>query len=157
MMSWLHDIQNDQSKIVECINHYTNKYNDHRKNLKFSTKSIEKNSAELPGIIEEVHSDLQDLESVVEYINIELKKIRSSKFKQFLEHYQRALSSRDAEKYIDAEEDVVAWANILNEIALIRNKYLSLLKGFDQKGWMVGHITKLRCAGFEDIVIQEQK
>ena len=35
-----------------------------------------------------------------------------------------------------------------------QNKYLGIMKGLDTKQWQIGHITRLRTAGMEDIVIQ---
>ena len=84
------------------------------------------------------------------YLNIELRRLRSSFFKKYLENYQRALSSRDVEKYVDGEADVVDYEKIINEFALLRNKWLGLLKGLDQKQWQITNVVKLRVAGMED-------
>ena len=80
--------------------------------------------------------------------------MRSSTFKKFLENYQRALSSRDVEKYVDGESDVVDMEKIVNEFALVRNKWLGVLKGLDQKQWQLTNIVKLRVAGMEDASIK---
>jgi hypothetical protein len=93
---------------------------------------------------------LQVIEAILEFLNIELTKTRSAVFRKFLEAYNRQLSSRDAEKYTDGDPDVVAMAMLVNQFALIRNKYIALTKGIDQKSWQIGHITRLRCAGLED-------
>ena len=34
---------------------------------------------------------------------------------------------------------------------LLRNKYLGILKGLEAKQWQLGHITRLRTAGMEDV------
>jgi hypothetical protein len=36
---------------------------------------------------------------------------------------------------------------------MLRNKFLGIMKGLDTKQWQIGHITRLRTAGMEDIVI----
>ena len=79
-----------------------------------------------------------------------MRKIRKRNYKKFLEGYARALTSRDAEKYADAEDEVVDYETLVNEVAFLRNRYLGLLKGIDSKQWQLGHITKLRTAGLED-------
>jgi hypothetical protein len=79
--------------------------------------------------------------------------MKSKFFKQYLENYQRALSSRDVEKYVDGEADVVDMEKIINEFALLRNKWLGILKGIDMKQWQITNITKLRVAGMEDASI----
>jgi hypothetical protein len=108
----------------------------------------------LPGIVEERFSQLQQIEAILEYLNIELRRIRSKSFKKFLENYNRALSSRDAEKYVDGEQDVVDMDKIINEFALLRNQWLGITKGLDQKQWQITNIVKLRVAGMEDANIK---
>ena len=39
---------------------------------------------------------------------------------------------------------------IINEFALLRNKWLGVLKALDLKQWQITNITKLRVAGMED-------
>ena len=67
-----------------------------------------------------------------------------------MENYQRALSSRNVEKYVDGEADVVDFEKIINEFALLRNKWLGVMKGIDMKQWQITNIVKLRVAGMED-------
>jgi hypothetical protein len=40
--------------------------------------------------------------------------------------------------------------SIVNEFALVRNKYLGLIKGIDIKQWQLSNVIKLRVAGMED-------
>ena len=80
--------------------------------------------------------------------NIELRRLRSSK-KNILKIIN-VPSSRDVEKYVDGEADVVDYEKIINEFALLRNKWLGLLKGLDQKQWQITNVVKLRVAGMED-------
>jgi hypothetical protein len=42
---------------------------------------------------------------------------------------------------------------LINEVALLRNKYLSISKAFEAKNFMTGHIIKLRVAGLDDASI----
>ena len=69
------------------------------------------------------------------------------------EGYQRALTSRDAEKYAEAEDEVIDMETIVNEVALLRNKWLGVMKGLESKNFMLGHVVRLRTAGMEDITI----
>ena len=71
----------------------------------------------------------------------------------YLEGYNRVLSSRDAEKYVDGEQEVVDYEIMINEVSLIRNKFLGILKGLESKNFMLGHVVRLRAAGMEDITL----
>ena len=115
--------------------------------------NVEKNIRDLPGITEHRFNQLQEIEAILEHLNIELRKERSKTFRMYLESYNRTLSSRDAEKFVDSEDSVINLTHLCNQYSLLRNKYLGIMKGLDTKQWQIGHITRLRTAGMEDIVI----
>ena len=48
---------------------------------------------------------------------------------------------------------MVDYEKIINEFALLRNKWLGITKALDQKQWQITNITKLRVAGMEDATI----
>jgi uncharacterized protein YfdQ (DUF2303 family) len=114
---------------------------------------IERNIKELPGTTEYRFNQLQEIEAVLNFLNIQLRKIRRKHFQKYLEGYARALTSRDAEKYVDGEDEVIDYETIINEVAYLRNRWLGIMKGLDSKQWMSGHIVKLRAAGMEDITL----
>ena len=148
-MGWYSKIAKDISSIPNAIDYYETELEDAKKECKIYG-NIEKASAQMPGLVEHRFNQLQELEAILEYLNIELRRLRSTFFKKYLENYQRALSSRDVEKYVDGEQDVVDIEKIINEFALMRNKWLGITKGLDQKQWQITNIVKLRVAGMED-------
>ena len=105
----------------------------------------------MPGIVEYRFNQLQELEAILEYLNIEMRKIKTKHYKKYLEGYNKALSSRDAEKYADGEQEVIDQQHIINEVALIRNKFMGLIKAVDAKQFQINNIVKLRAAGLEDV------
>jgi len=107
----------------------------------------------MPGVVEQRFGQLQEIEAILEYLNIELRRLKSQHFRKYLENYQRALSSRDCEKFVEGEDDVVDFEKIINEFALLRNKWLGITKALDQKQWQITNIVKLRVAGMEDATL----
>lgn len=152
MAHWYAKVSKDISHLPACIDYYYNELDSAKREVKIYG-NIEKASAALPGIVEQRFNQLQELEAVLEYLNIELRRIRSKAFKKYLENYQRALSSRDVEKYVDGEADVVDMEKIINEFALLRNQWLGIIKAIDQKQWQITNIVKLRTAGLEDVSV----
>jgi hypothetical protein len=148
-MGWYSKISRDISEIPNAIQHFEDELEMARSEVKLSG-NIERAAASMPGLVEHRFNQLQEIEAILEYLNIELRRLRSSFFKKYLENYQRALSSRDVEKYVDGEADVVDYEKIINEFALMRNKWLGVLKALDQKQWQITNIVKLRVAGMED-------
>jgi uncharacterized protein YfdQ (DUF2303 family) len=149
---WYAKVTQNLSSIPQFIDYY-NKQLDDAKSEVILNGHVETNIKELPGVTEQRFYQLQEIEAVLEFLNIELRRIRRKHFKKYLETYARALSSRDAEKYADGEDEVIDFELLINEVALLRNRWLGIMKGLDTKQWQLGHIVKLRTAGMEDIVV----
>ena len=152
MAGWYNSVVADLGKIVDSIEYYEKELEEAKYECSIKG-SLEKSSSALPGITEHRFNQLQEIEAILEHLNIELRKERSKTFRKYLETYNRQLSSRDAEKFVDSEDSVIDLTHLCNQYALLRNKYLGIMKGLDTKQWQIGHITRLRTAGMEDIVI----
>ena len=150
MSKWYYEVEKDLNNIAKCIEHYEREIKSSKTDLQMKGQLIEKQASLLPSLFEKRFGQLQEIEAILEYLNIRLKKERSKSFKKFLETYPRALTSADCNKYVDGDDNVVNMALIVNEFALLRNKFLAVHKGLEQKSWMISHITRLRCAGLDD-------
>lgn len=149
---WYAKVTNNLGTIPDFIAHYEKELIQAKKECAVGGL-VERNVKELPGLTEHRFNQLQEIEAVLNYLNIQLRKIRRKHFQKYLESYARALSSRDAEKYVDGEDEVIDFETLINEVALLRNKYLGIMKGFDSKNFMMGHIVRLRTSGMEDVSV----
>jgi hypothetical protein len=146
---WYNKISKDISYIPDAVLYYEAELQLAKADARIAG-NIEKAAANMPGVVEQRFGQLQEIEAILEYLNIELRRLRSQHFRKYLENYQRALTSRDCEKYVDGESDVVDFEKIINEFALLRNKWLGITKALDIKQWQISNIIKLRVAGMED-------
>lgn len=151
-MGYYSSIAKDISFIPEAIDYYNTQLLEAKSECRLSG-NLEKASANMPGIVEHRFNQLQEIEAILEFLNIELRRLKSQHFRKYLENYQRALSSRECEKFVDGEADVVEFEKVINEFALLRNKWLGITKALDQKQWQITNIVKLRVAGMEDATI----
>jgi hypothetical protein len=151
--NWYYKVVDDLSNIPGFIDYFEKELDKARLELSLKGQSLEKHAAELPGVVEHRFAQLQEIEAVLEFLNIKLRQERSGEFKRFLEAYNKTLSSRDAEKYVDGVQSVIDSTLLINEVALLRNKYLGITKGMEAKNFMLGHISKLRVAGLDDASI----
>jgi hypothetical protein len=151
-MGWYTKIAKDISHIPDAVVYFEQELIEARDEVKLRG-NVEKASASMPGVVEQRFGQSQEIEAILEYLNIELRRLKSGFFRKYLENYQRALSSRDCERYVEGEADVVDMEKIINEFALLRNKWLGVIKGLDQKQWQITNIVKLRVAGMEDASI----
>lgn len=149
-MSWYAKVSSDIANLPNCLDYFYQELDSARKDVRISGL-VERASASLPGIVETRFNQLQEIEAILEYLNIELRRLKSKLFRKYLETHQRALSSRDCEKFVEGEADVVDMEKVINEFALLRNQWLGIIKGLDIKQWQVSNIIKLRTAGMEDI------
>lgn len=147
---WYPKVKEDQSNVIDFLDFYYSELEEARKELKLSGM-LEKHSAALPSVVEKRFNQLQDIEAVLELLNIELRKTRSKIFRKYLEGYNRALKEREAKEYVDGEQEVVNMTELVNEVALLRNHYLGIMKGLDNKSFQINNITKLRTAGLDDV------
>ena len=149
---WYNRVVQNLGEIPAFIDYYEQELVAARADVKIHGR-VEKELSNLPGETEHRFNQLQEIEAVLEFLNIQLRKIRQRHYKKYLEGYARALTSRDAEKYAEAEDEVIDMETIINEVALVRNKWLGVMKGIESKNFMLGHVVRLRTAGMEDIVV----
>lgn len=149
---WYSKVVASLGAIPDFIQHYEHELEEAKRECRIGGL-VERNIKDLPGITEHRFNQLQEIEAILNYLNIQLRKIRRRHFQKYLENYARALTSRDAEKYVDGEDEVIDFETIVNEVALLRNRWLGIMKGLDTKQWQMGHIVRLRTAGMEDIQV----
>ena len=149
---WYNKITKNLGELPQFIDYYNDELQEAKREVRIGG-NVEQNIKLLPGVTEHRFNQLQEIEAVLNYLNIELRKIRRRHFQKYLEGYARALTSRDAEKYVDGEGEVIDMEMLINEVALLRNRWLGIMKGLDTKQWQMGHIVKLRTAGMEDVSV----
>lgn len=151
-IAWYTRISTDLSAIPEFISYFENELAEAKKEVKIQG-NVEKNITALPGLTEHRFNQLQGIEAVLNYLNLQLRKIKTKYFRKYLESYNRTLTSRDAEKFMEGEDEVIDFETLVNSVAYLRNQYLGIIKGFEQKSFALGNISRLRCAGMEDISV----
>jgi hypothetical protein len=151
-MNWYDRVSKDISSIPDAAAYYEGELQAAKIDARIAG-NLEKAAANMPGIVENRFNQLQEIEAILEYLHIELRRLRSQHFRKYLENYQRALSSRDCEKFVEGEADVVDFEKIINDFALLRNKWLGIIKALDIKQWQLSNIVKLRTAGLEDATL----
>ena len=146
---WFNRVKQDLSALPDMIDFYTAEAEKAHWETRIQG-SLEKSAQDLPGQVSHRFGQLQELEAVLKHVNTRYDKLRSDHYRRYLERYNRELSDRSIEKYIDGENDVVSMLDLVNEVALMRNRYLGIMKALDAKNYQMGHIVRLRVAGMND-------
>lgn len=114
---------------------------------------VEGMSAKVSGITEYRFAQLQDLEAILDYLEQREKRVLIQRQEHILNHYQRALTDRQARDYADASDEVKLVRDVRTRVAYVRNLFLGIMKGLECMHFQITNVTKLRCAGLEDAVI----
>lgn len=153
-MNWYTIVSKDVKKLYDAIAYYTNEIEEASKEMKMYG-NIETASRKLPGIVEHRFRQLQETEAILEFLNIQMRKLKVSRTRHYMESYHRkGLSMRDAEKYADGDDDVTDMATLINDFAVVRNGYLGIMKGLEVQNWQLSNIVKLRVAGLDDAKLE---
>ena len=146
---WYNRVVDDLSEIPSAIDYFNTELQLAQKEPKISG-NIERNAQEIPGIMSYRFGQLQEIEAILKHLNIKYDKLRSDHYRKYVEHYNRVLSDRSIEKYIDGEDDIVSMSMLINEVGLVRNRYLAIIKGLEQKSFQISSIIRLRIVCMED-------
>jgi hypothetical protein len=146
---WFNRVKTDLAFIPDMVDHFNHELEKAQPETKI-TGSLEKNSQELPGQVGWRFTQLQEIEAILRHLNNLYDKMRSDHYRRYLERYNRELSDRAIEKYIDGEPNIQDMSSLINEVALIRNKYLAVIKALEIKGFQLNNIIKLRVVGLND-------
>ena len=149
---WYNKVVADLINLPDCIAYFDKQIGE----AKFECKikgNLEKQVQQLPGLLEYRFNQLQEVEAILEFMNIQYNKEFRKHYRIYLEGYDKILSSRDAEKFAQGEQEVIDMEELTNAVALVRNRYLGIMKGIEAKNFMLGHITRLRAAGLEDVTL----
>lgn len=152
MTNYLKLIKENANNVPTVLSYFEEEYIKAREEVKIKG-NLQRCISELSSLYEMRFAQLQELEAIMEFFDIKLKGIRSSLYQKLMNNSQRALTSNDIKQYIDGDKNIIDLQLIINDIALVRNKFISLTKGFESKNWQLSNLTKLHCAGLDAIEI----
>lgn len=149
MPNFFTEIKKDISKIEEFIAYYNNEYEEASKETLISGNVVEQ-SKQLPHLMTYRFTQLQEIEAVLKYFEILRDEAISKAFQKYSNGSMKLLSATEKKYYIQGDADVIAFENFVNSVAFLRNKFISITKGFDCKNYAMSNIIKLKVAGVED-------
>lgn len=149
---WYAQVSRNLSLLPKAMEYYETELILAKKECKIFGSLIQATST-LPGIVEHRYGQLQEIDAILELLNIELTKVKSKHLKDYHTSHNKAYTQSAIDKMIMGEDDVIDHLRLINEFALLRNKWLGITKGLDQKAYAINNLTKLKCAGLDDATI----
>ena len=151
-MSKFNEAKNNPQALVEYLGWCEDQFAEGLGKLKV-TGDLQKQAATQPawlGRYDEIRAELKALRN---YYDGKAKRRRGSLYREYLEQYQRSLQKQDIEQYINSDKRWQSADDVYQEVALIHDKFDSLVEAFRGKGWAISHIVKLRVSGLEDAIV----
>lgn len=140
-------------QLLSLITKYEQYVDDAKELFQIEGKKLEEVCRTLPKNLVVYDRHYHEMKTLEEWMMVKREKIQSKLWKKFLEGYPRALASKDIQMYIQGDPEYVEFTEIILEVGNIKAKLQSLVKAFDNMSWMLGHITKLRVAELQDVVL----
>lgn len=150
MTDWIKEVQNDLDRVDDFIREYDKHYLEAKQDIQVEGNLITL-AKKMPSIIEIRYSQFEDINTIMAILEHILARRRSKHFVNYTENYQRSLSSRDIQQYIDGEDDVFEVAEKLAKVTRLRNKFAGVSKALEAKQFQISNIVKLKVAGLDDV------
>jgi hypothetical protein len=94
----------------------------------------------------------QEAKQLVKWLENHRAAIEARLTRNYL-HGQRVYGSRETATLIAGEREMIQHNQLVIEASLIHQRLESIVQGFEQMGWMLGNITKLRVAELHNVII----
>jgi hypothetical protein len=141
MLQWSSKIKNNDSALADAVKYYTEEYSKAVADVSIVMTKLEREKIGTSHVFEHRLSQLQDIESMLKILNVKEYNLRRTISKKLLEDKQ---PKSNIDYIVSLDDNVLALELIINELALIRNLYLGILKGLHVKSASVNLCSKLR-------------
>lgn len=155
-MAIIDELQDDLSNIDTIIATYLSVLNkDLREDVSLNNKTVQFCNQEQPSLFSYYDQLRVEIEILNDYLEIKVKETRIKIIKFILEKSGKSYGERLLEKMAD---DHPTFMDIQKKALKVRELYLkarSAVDSFQQRGYSLNNITKIRVAAIEDTVIYD--
>lgn len=152
-MSRLQDLGKDAEKLSEVLEEYEKALDGVEKIIEIKGKKLEHANRENPAWQLFYDQKKIELYTIVKYLELQVNRVRGKAFIRYTETYNRELSDRAKDKYIDNEAAVLAWNELYLEAKELYDKYASVVDAFKTRGYALNNITKIRVVSMEETIV----
>ena len=140
-------------KILPILPKYEQLVEEADEYFNISGKKLERVATELPKLQTKYSKALKEMKGLVQWLETVKDKRNAKAWKKFTEGYPAKLGPNDIKNYVNGDAALIEINQIIIEVELVRQHLESIVTGFEQMGWMVGHVTKLRVAELQEYIL----
>lgn len=149
----LDNTSNDYSRIIDILPRYEKLIEEAKPIFAIEGKRLEEVMRTIPHHQSRYEQAYHDMKALEEWLTTVRDRITSKLWKKYNEHYSRALSTKDIQSYIAGEKEMLELNQVVTEVSLLKNNLYAIADAIKQMGWMMGHVTKLRVAELQDVIL----
>jgi len=146
----LHDNITNVIKIIEV---YEQDLADFKDKLRLHGKNIVTANNEQPSWMAFYDARRAELKTALEYMDMNLQKIRGKLWKDYTENYSRDLQAKDKEQYINNEPVYLNAYELYLELKDLHDRYVAVVEAFRSRGFALNNITRIITSDVADYMI----
>lgn len=149
---WFKDIQRDLGTIPDALEWYFTKLAEGHNEVNISGTLIRVNQNQ-PGLVAYYDAMHTDLDMILEFIERKHRIAKAKKLRELADAppTNSKLSATDLKLLAETDDDVMSLEQLAQEIRYVYKQFSSLMKAFEQRGYTLNNITKIRVAGLEEV------
>lgn len=157
-MSRIADIKGDTPELsklglVKLIGQYDLQLDQLEGLIEIKGKKLEHANRENPAWQVYYDQKRAELNTLSKYMEADVKRVRGSLYRKYVENSSRDWGDRAIEKLIDNEPEYLAKYELYLEIEELHEKFKSAVEAFKSRGYALNNITKIRVAAIEDAMV----
>jgi ribosome-binding ATPase YchF (GTP1/OBG family) len=137
----------------EVLQEYESHLEDAQEILSYKGKKMIEVCASIPLEVAKYREYVEELKSLVKFLELKRDEIEGKKWKAYNEGYTRQLSQTDIKNYLKADPDFVKYSEMILEVEFMKNKYETITQALDLLHWQMNNIVKLITASLEEAVL----
>jgi len=146
--------RHDLDQVTQAITYFDAESADARAEAnQLRGKRMAEVQAMLPGLYGYRWAQFKELEAIGTWLSIQEDVALGARRRHYVEHYNRALTDRMAEKFAEGDTEVIAVRVLQNHVAAVGLKFEAVVKQLDLLNWQLTNITKLICADKLDAIL----
>jgi len=154
-MATIEDLQEDLSNLKPILEVYSGLLTDFKKDLSFNNKTLSHVNQEQASLLSYYDQIRVELESLMDYMELRVKEMKVKAMKKIFDNSQKSYGERILEKMA---EDDPKYIDIYKKYLICKELFMkaeSIVNSFEQRGYSINNITKLRLALIEDTIIYD--
>lgn len=139
--------------VGEAYEWFDAQHADGQKDLVLSGRKVMDVAKRIPGLAEFRYGQFKEICAIISCLERHLDVARGVRRKHYTEHYARALTPTQVEKYIDGDLELMRLRQLIELMELSKGKFEALSKGIESLNWKIRDYVDLLKNQLDDAIL----